>query len=145
MSGFLLDAMAVCEGARPRPNHRLAAWLSELDESAAYISVLTIGELQNGIARLDRGSAGRTELERWLTFDLIARFGRRVLAFDTSVARLWGTMLASARNRGIVLSIVDSQIAATAALHGLKVVTRNERHFAPTGVSTFDPWSGSDV
>ena len=31
-------------------------------------------------------------------------------------------------------------VAATAAAHGLTVATRNVRHFAPTGVSVFDPF-----
>jgi toxin FitB len=135
--------MAISEGAKPRPDRGLATWLSKVDESSTYVSVLTIGELQKGIARLKLGSTKRAELERWLTFDLIARFGRRVLAFDTNVARQWGNIVASALERGALLSVVDSQIAATASLYGLTVVTRNERHFVPTGVATFDPWTRS--
>jgi predicted nucleic acid-binding protein len=34
-------------------------------------------------------------------------------------------------------------IAATALEHGLTVVTRNLRHFTPTGVATLDPWQGA--
>ena len=141
MSGFLLDTVAVSEGAKPRPDAGLAKWLSTVDETLTYISVLTIGELQKGIERLDPGTPKRAMLERWLTFDLLGRFGRRVLAFDTNVARHWGTMVASALARDVNLSVVDSQIAATASLYGLKVVTRNERHFRPTGVATLDPWT----
>lgn len=141
MSGFLLDTVTVSEGAKARPNRGLARWLDSVDETSTYISVLTVGELQKGIARLESGSAQRRELERWLVFDLIARFGHRVLAFETNVARYWGTMVAAALDRGVTLSIVDSQIAATACVYGLKVVTRNERHFAPAGVSTVDPWT----
>jgi predicted nucleic acid-binding protein len=32
-------------------------------------------------------------------------------------------------------------LAATALEHGLTVVTRNQRHFQPTGVPTLNPWS----
>ncbi|MBV8067936.1 MAG: type II toxin-antitoxin system VapC family toxin [Candidatus Eremiobacteraeota bacterium] len=143
MSGFLLDTMVLSEGVKPRPDRGLSAWLNKVDESSTYISVLTIGELQKGIARLDRRLSKRAELERWLTYDLIARFGRRVLAFDTNVARHWGTIVASALDRGAVLSVVDSQIAATAWLHSLRIVTRNERHFVSTGVATLNPWTRS--
>jgi len=142
VSGFLLDTVAVSEGIKPRPDRGLAAWLNEVDEDSTYLSVLTIGELQKGIARLAPRVSRRAELERWLTYDLIARFGRRVLAFDTNVARHWGTMVASALDRGIVLSVVDSQIAATASSHSLTIVTRNERHFQATGAATFNPWRG---
>ena len=143
MSGYLLDTIAISEGAKARPHRGLAAWLSTVEENSTYVSTLTIGELQKGIALLEGGSARRAALERWLTFDLIARFGRRVLSFDTDVARHWGTMIARSLERGVYLSIVDSQIAATASLYGLRVVTRNTRDFAPTGVATFDPWAGS--
>lgn len=141
MSGFLLDTPAISEGIKPRPDRGLAAWLNKVDENSTYISVLTIGELQEGIARLDPRVSKRAELERWLTYDLIARFGRRVLAFDTNVARRWGALVAAALDRGLVLSVVDSQIAATASLYGLAIVTRNERHFSATGVTIFNPWT----
>ena len=143
MNGFLLDTMVVSEGTKPRPNRGLSSWLATVDESSTYISVFTIGELQKGIALLDARLPRRAELERWLTFELIGRFGRRILAFDTNVARHWGAMLASALPRGTKLSVVDSQIAATASLYRLKVVTRNERHFEPTGIGTFNPWTRS--
>lgn len=141
MSGFLLDTAAISEAVKARPNSGLASWLSAADEESIYLSALTIGELQKGIARLQLGSLRRAALERWLTFDLIAKFAERVLAFDSNVALHWGTMVASALDRGVNLSIVDSKIAATASLYGLKVVTRNDRHFAATGVATFDPWA----
>ncbi|MGB8908851.1 MAG: hypothetical protein WCC84_08895 [Candidatus Cybelea sp.] len=42
-------------------------------QDSTHISVLTVGELQMGIVA---ARTGRAELERWLTFDLIARFRR---------------------------------------------------------------------
>lgn len=141
MNGFLLDTVAVSEGAKRQPNPGLARWLERVDESGTFISVLTLGEIQKGIARLDAETSRRAELERWLTFDLIGRFGRRILDFDTGVARHWGTLVASALARRMNLSVVDSQIAATASLYGLSIVTRNARHFVATGVATLDPWS----
>jgi hypothetical protein len=126
---------------KPRPNRGFVSWLDAIDEDSMYISVLTVGEIQQGISRLERGSPKRAALERWLVYDLIARFGRRILPFDLDVARHWGNTVASALDRGVILGIVDSQIAATASLFGLKVVTRNLRHFVPTGVPTVNPWT----
>ena len=42
-------------------------------------------------------------------------------------------------------SDVDLLIAATALEHGLTVVTRNVRHFAPTGVPVLDPFGEADT
>ena len=62
--------------------------------------------------------------------------GRRVLPVDLATARRWGQLSADLGHDG-----ADLLIAATALEHGLTVVTRNLRHFRPTGVATLDPWS----
>jgi predicted nucleic acid-binding protein len=36
---------------------------------------------------------------------------------------------------------LDKQIAATALMYGLTVVTRNVSHFAPTGVAVLNPFT----
>jgi predicted nucleic acid-binding protein len=51
------------------------------------------------------------------------------------VARRWGRLSAEIGHDG-----ADLLIAATAQEHGLTVVTRNLRHFVPTGVEVFNPW-----
>ena len=141
MKGYLLDTMAVSDAIKPRRNRGLSAWLGKVESRESYLSVLTIGQLQKGIALLQSGSEKRAELERWLTFKLVPTFGDRILPLDANVARVWGTLAASAQSRGSILPIVDSQIAATALFHGLTVVTHNERHFKAAGVRTLDPWS----
>jgi toxin FitB len=40
-------------------------------------------------------------------------------------------------------SPLDKQIAATALIHDLTVVTRNTEHFAPTGVRLLNPFAWS--
>lgn len=142
MKGYLLDTMAVSDAIKPRRNRGLATWLGKTDPGETYLSVLTVGELQKGISLLERGSEKRAQLERWLIFQLVPTFGNRILQLDVNVARLWGELTASAQARGAVLPIVDSQIAATALLYGLTVVTHNERHYKAAGVKTLNPWSG---
>jgi predicted nucleic acid-binding protein len=61
----------------------------------------------------------------------------RLLAVDLPVARRWGQLSAALGHDS-----ADLLIAATALEHGLTVVTRNLRHFTPTGVATLDPWQG---
>ncbi|MGB5734641.1 MAG: PIN domain-containing protein, partial [Thiohalocapsa sp.] len=59
----------------------------------------------------------------------------RILQIDTAVACRWGRLSAEIGNDG-----ADLLIAATAQEHGLTVVTRNLRHFVPTGVPALNPW-----
>ena len=41
--------------------------------------------------------------------------------------------------RPMTIELADLIIAATAKVHGLTVLTRNLKHFAPTGVGVIDP------
>ena len=139
MSGFLLDTCAVSEFKKPVPNAGLRAWLVKVDLSTVYLSAVTIGELRYGIASL-RERSKKSELERWLTDEVLAAFTGRVLAFDSEVAQRWGSIRAGGRLSGKVVPPIDAMIAATALHRNLSVVTRNEADFADTGAVILNPW-----
>lgn len=141
MSGFLLDTMVISDVLKKQPNRGLNKWLASVNEDDVYLSVFSVGELQKGLGLLNTSDARRASIERWLVFEVIPRFNRRMLPFDANAARHWGNVVASARKRGLNVPVIDSLIAATASLHGLTIVTRNERDFAPVGVRTLNPWS----
>jgi predicted nucleic acid-binding protein len=52
----------------------------------------------------------------------------------------WAELLARLRTTGKAMPIKDSLIAATAAVHGLAVATRNRADFANAGVRIVDPF-----
>ena len=56
------------------------------------------------------------------------------------IANLWGDMSGLARNRGRAIAVVDGLIAATAIVHDLTVVTRNQWDFDPTECRMLCPW-----
>jgi predicted nucleic acid-binding protein len=59
-----------------------------------------------------------------------------ILPFDDEIAQLWGKLrVPHARNP------LDKQIAATALMYGLAVVTRDVGHFEPTGVAVLNPFT----
>jgi predicted nucleic acid-binding protein len=113
--------------------------MRQQDEHRLFLSVVTLGELHKGIARLAPGHR-RSELEEWLERDLVVRFHRRVLDVDPRVARKWGLMLAQAEARGLPAPVVDALIAATARVHGCAVVTRNTSDFDRFDVAIVNPW-----
>jgi predicted nucleic acid-binding protein len=51
----------------------------------------------------------------------------------------WGTFMAGGERAGTVPSNDDAKIAAVDALHGLTIVTANERAFAALGVPILNP------
>lgn len=70
-----------------------------------WVSVVSIGEIERGIARKRSSDAGfATQLAEWLD-QLLRLYGDRLLPVDVGV-------------------------------------TRNQRHFTPTGVPTVNPWVG---
>jgi predicted nucleic acid-binding protein len=131
---ILLDTVVVSEFRKARPSPRAVAWLRGHREDDLFLSVITIGEIERGIA-LATDEVFRSALERWLA-DTLRRFSDRLLDITPPVARLWGRWSAKrSADTG------DLLIAATAAVHGMMVATRNVRHFAPFGVPTVDPFA----
>jgi toxin FitB len=54
---------------------------------------------------------------------------------------LWGELTGRLESQGRMLPTMDSLIAAVALQHSLTLVTRNEKDFAGTGVTIFNPWN----
>jgi toxin FitB len=131
---YLVDTNILSEARRRSPEAR--AWLRSVDPASVYLSVVTLGEIMKGIAlkgRTDPKTAAA--LAAWLA-ELRRDHGSRILPVDADVALAWGR-LATERPRGMA----DALIAATAAVHGKVVVTRNVADFSDTGLPVLDPWN----
>jgi toxin FitB len=135
---YLLDTNVVSEAQKPAGSPRVRAMLAEINDTDLFLSVVSIGEIANGIARLQT-SAKRTQLQRWLR-DTERVFADRVLPITIDIARVWGELTANAASSGRVIPVSDGLIAATALHHGLTLMTRNIADFTATGVTLIDPW-----
>ena len=135
---WLLDTCVISELARPRPMASVVSWVRACDEQALFLSVITIGELEKGIAKLP-SSARRTTLEQWVRRELADRFRDRLLAIDRNVAARWGALAGLSEARGQPLPVIDSLIAATSLQHDLTVVTRNTDDLERCGAHCFNP------
>ena len=131
---YLLDTNVVSELRKPRPHGGVLAWLRSVDDKALFLSAVTVGEFQAGIELTrEQDAAKATELEAWLE-QVAASYN--VLAMDAAAFRVWARLM----HRRSDTLIEDAMIAATAAVHGLSVVTRNVADFKPFGVPLFDPF-----
>lgn len=139
MNGFLVDTNVISELTRPAPAPAVIAWFESVDESLLYLSVLTLGEIREGLTALELGRR-RAQLEVWLTTELVDRFAGRVLAIDLAVAERWGELAGRARRKGISMPVIDGLLTATALQHRLTIVTRNTGDFDGDAVGLFDPW-----
>lgn len=136
---YLIDTCVISELVKKVPSKHVVEFVRELDEDRCYLSVLTLGELHKGIARLKDGKR-KGGLQRWLDQDLRSRFEGQILPVDVEVAEKWGVVSAEAEGRGVSIPAVDGLIASTALVHGLTVITRNTSDMAPSGASLLNPW-----
>jgi len=132
---YLLDTVILSELRKNSRNPRVADWLASTPSADLFLSVVTVGEVEKGIARQRRLNPEFAEkLADWLDA-VLRRYEDRIIAVDVRIARRWGQLSDAVGHSG-----ADLLIAATALEHGLTVATRNVRHFAPTNVAVFDPF-----
>jgi toxin FitB len=132
---FLLDTVTMSELDRPQPNGGVVAWFTTVAWSDLYLSVITVAEIWQGIARLP-SSKKRRSLEA--TFDLIRqRFPGRILPVDYAIGVQYGEIQATVGP----LLVLDTLIGATAIVNRLTVVTRNTPDISRTGAAIHDPWT----
>lgn len=133
---YLIDTNVLSELHKKTAKIEVVQWFESIDPESIYISVLTLGEIQKGVERVEN-TKKRALLRNWLDVTLPAYFRGRILPIDEAVAQRWGSMLAVVKNPR---PAVDSLLAATAALHGLVFVTRNTKDVEGLGVDVLDPW-----
>jgi toxin FitB len=131
---YLLDTNVLSALRRPERAPHVMRWLADKPDSALFLSVITLGELERGIAQqTQRDPAFASDLRRWLD-RTVQLFADRILPFDADAARIWGRLSARIGNSG-----ADLQIAATALSRDATVVT-NDRALLATGARIESPF-----
>ncbi len=137
---FLLDTNVVSEWRRPRPNPGLVDWLTKVDQSQTFLSVVTITELRYGVERMPAGIR-RNRLDEWLRGELLPRFEGRTIPVDIAVADACGRLVVRSERVGRPIEPRDAFIGATAEVYELTLVTRNISDFQPTIKTILSPWN----
>lgn len=135
--GFLIDTNVISELRKGEKAHKnVRAWFDTTRETDLYLSVLTLGEIRNGVERLRRRDPVSAEvLEQWLQRLTLSMAGR-VLPVTPAIVDHWGRM-------GVPdpVPVVDGLLAATAITHNLILVTRNVDDVRHTGADVFNPFA----
>lgn len=136
---FLIDTNVISEIRKAgdgRADARVVAWYADVDPDDAYVSVVTLMEIEFGAIKVEeRDPAQASRLRHWLHHHILPAFAGRVLPIVNAIA-----FRCSHLHYPQPRSWRDSWIAATALEHDLTVVTRNLKDFIGTGVAMIDPW-----
>jgi len=132
---YLIDTVVLSDLRKRQRHAGIVRWLHDKAVDALFLSAITIGEIERGVVRQQvKNPVFAEALRAWLD-RTVETYGDRILSVDTRVARRWGRLSARIGHGG-----ADLLIAATALENGLTIVTRNVRHFLPTGVPVEDPF-----
>lgn len=139
MIGWLLDTNVTAEIIRPGGSARVKTWAAAEQEAVLYLSILTIGEYEQGILNLPDDDPRRPGIMD--TRDsLEARFADRLLSLSYTAVRRWGAISGAVKRRtGHSPAVIDTLLAATAIEHDLYLATRNVRDVRFSGAAVFNP------
>ncbi len=136
---YLLDTNIISElRKRDRANPGITRFFGQITdrEEISFLSVITIGELRRGVDIIQhRGDFAQAKsLETWLQ-TILDLYSENILDFGREEAQIWGRLRVPHPENAL-----DKQIAATALVYDLTLVTRNVKDFADTGVTLFNPF-----
>lgn len=140
MKGWLLDTNVLSELRRKTPSPAVVDFISAQPLDSLFVSEVTFAEIRFGIELVPEPTR-RAELRQWLDHRLRPMFMHRVLAVTEDILLQWRLIIKTGRKAEHTFSHPDVLIAATAAQHGLAVVTRDPSDFVAAGVTTQNPWA----
>ena len=137
---YLVDTNVISEvRKKSKANKGVRAFFRQTieDEIPMFISVVTVGELRRGVELIRyRGDVRQAnQLEKWL-HALLTEYQDHILDINQDVAQLWGRLRVPHPENAL-----DKQVAATALIYELTVVTRNHKDFVKTGVRVLNPFT----
>ena len=138
---YLVDTCVLSELAKRKPNANVVKWLkSHSKGNLFFVSVVTLGEIKEGIDTLPDEDPRKEKLRTWFEEQILEAYEESIVDFDRQVALKWGEIKGMTNRMGRTRSDLDAQIAATAVVHGMTVLTRNVSDMEYTGAEVENPF-----
>lgn len=136
MTNYLLDTNIISELGRPEPQKSVVDFVASTP--IAWLSTITLHELEYGIALIPEGS--RQKAIKQVVSELVSAYGDYIIPVEQQEAQEAALLRATMKQQGKVLHLADSLIAGTAKAHNLIVVTRNIKDFEGLGIQLNNPF-----
>lgn len=134
---ILVDTNVWSELVKASPDRAVRAW-EEANSEQLWLSTVVTGEFLSGVALMPDGRR-KAALSAAYTM-VIDLYSDRIAAFDLPAALHYADVLAAQEQAGRNPGTADTQIAATALARGMRLATRNTKHFEGLGLTLIDPW-----
>ncbi|MDN5871903.1 MAG: type II toxin-antitoxin system VapC family toxin [Nitrococcus sp.] len=128
----LCDTNILGELSRPTPNPGVLAWGRSI--TRVTLSAVTVEEIQYGLAWKPN-----SRISEW--FERFSEDFCDVVPVTQEIAAHAGRLRGAFQAKGISRTQADMMIAATAALHGLTLVTRNTQDFEGCNLRLMNPFA----
>ncbi|MGB6058342.1 MAG: type II toxin-antitoxin system VapC family toxin [Microthrixaceae bacterium] len=133
---YVLDTNVISALRVRGRNPEVETWARSVPIPDQFVTATTVAEIERGVVAKERTDRQQGDiLRRWLEVHLLPAFAGRVLPFDLAAARILAAYRVPEH-----APLDDALIAAVAQAAGMRVVTRNTRHFQPLGVDCLNPW-----
>jgi hypothetical protein len=141
----LVDTNVLSELMRPDPNEGVVRWIDEQPDDEVWISAVTVGEIQLGVALLPQGH--RKQLLTKIAGQMLKEeFSEKCLPLDFEAAGEYAKIVASRNHQGRPITVEDAQIAAIAITADIVLATRNTQDFLDIeGLKLVNPWEAEIV
>ncbi|MDE0836711.1 MAG: type II toxin-antitoxin system VapC family toxin [Akkermansiaceae bacterium] len=134
---WLLDTVVVSEFRKDsRADSSVLGWQDSVLGEQLWLSVISLNELRFGFKRVEtKDPEFAARLRDWYDNQVTSSEEIGFLPVDRSIAEISGEYRAE-----FGMNYNDALIAATAKVHDLRLVTRNVKDFASTGIRIVNPW-----
>lgn len=137
---IVVDTNVISELMKPEPNESLLNWIHDIPAGQVALTSITVQEIEYGLRKLGDTKRGRDLRRMWQAF-LSGFTPDQVFNFDETAARQTASLLAQTRACGVVVPVLDAQIAGICLAKAARLATRNVKDFqAIEGLRIINPF-----
>lgn len=130
---YMLDTNICIYAIKNKP-YQVVERIKENLHNGLCISIITLAELEKGVANSNYPEKNRGSLANFL-------IATSIYQFDEAAAREYGEIYTKLKRKGTLIGIMDMLIAAHAKSKGLILVTNNVREFERVEGLKIENWA----